>query len=165
MWQLGGRIMYENQYFGNPYFQSNAQRFPTGQYQAPMQQPIYQPQFQQNQPASQIVGRTVDSVEMIQANDVPMNAPYALFPKSDLSEIYLKSWNQNGTIQTVVFKPEMPKANDSISNSEVGLKSGNSELTEQIMRRLDELSAQIDEIGNSIPKTRTSKAKKDGDSE
>ena len=102
---------------------------------------------------------------MIQANDVPMNAPYALFPKSDLSEIYLKSWNQNGTIQTVVFKPEMPKANDSISNSEDGLKSGNSELTEQIMRRLDKLSSQIEEIGNSIPKTRTSKAKKDGDSE
>lgn len=156
--------MYENQYFGNPYFQSNAQRFPAGQYQAPVQQPIYQPQFQQNQTASQIVGRPVDSVEMIQANDVPMNAPYALFPKSDLSEIYLKSWNQNGTIQTIVFKPEMPKT-DSIPNSENGVKSGNSELTEQIMRRLDELSAQIDEIGNSIPKTRTSKAKKDGDSE
>ena len=69
------------------------------------------------------------------------------------------------TSQTVVFKPEMPKANDSISNSEDGLKSGNSELTEQIMRRLDELSSQIEEIGNSIPKTRTSKAKKDGDSE
>lgn len=69
--------MYENQLWGNPYFPTNAQRFPTNQYQSAFQQP----QFHQS--INQIVGRPVDGVEMIQASDVPMNAPYALFPKRD----------------------------------------------------------------------------------
>ena len=47
-------------------------------------------------------------------------------------------------------------------NSNVG---ANTNATEEIMRRLDELSNQIQEIGNSIPKPRTVKAKKEGDSE
>ena len=103
--------------------------------------------------------------ESIQASDVPMNMPYALFPKNDLSEIYLKSWNANGTIQTVVFKPMNNSMVNSMPNGENSNTGANTDATEEIMRRLDELSNQIQEIGNSIPKPRTVKAKKEGDSE
>ena len=103
--------MYENPYLENPYLQQNQQR-----YGNPYQQPVQQMQVQQSaynqmqqvpqqiqQP--QLIGHIVDGQKTIQASDVPMNAPYALFPKNDLSEIYLKSWTANGTIQTIVFKP------------------------------------------------------------
>lgn len=57
-----------------------------------------------------VMVKSVDNVNEIQANDVPMNYPYAIFPKRDLSEIYVKSWNTNGTIQTLVFAPKVEKA-------------------------------------------------------
>lgn len=100
--------MYENPYFGNPYLQQNQQRYGT-QYQQPVQQmQAQQPAYNQMQQVPQqiqqpqLIGHIVDSQETIQASDVPMNAPYALFPKNDLSEIYLKSWTANGTIQTML---------------------------------------------------------------
>lgn len=139
---------------GNPYMQN---RYYGQQYQ-PMQQPV-------QQATAQLVGRPVDTQESIQANDVPMNMPYALFPKNDLSEIYLKSWNANGTIQTVVFKPINNSMVNSMPNGENSNTGANTNATEEIMRRLDELSNQIQEIGNSIPKPRVAKTKKEGDSE
>lgn len=123
----------------------------------------YRPYYQQPVQQSQLFGRPVDRQESIQANDVPMNMPYALFPKTDLSEIYLKSWSPNGAIQTVVFKPEIPKPMNLPGIDEKSKENAYSEATEDIMRRLDELSAQIQEIGNSIPKTR--RTKKEGEQE
>lgn len=102
--------MYENPYMGNQYMQQ-IPRYNGMQYQQ-MQQPVYQNPVQQaptQQQAAvpQLIGRTVNSVDEITANDVPMNYPYAIFPKNDLSEVYLKSWTPNGTIQTIIFKPEI----------------------------------------------------------
>lgn len=153
--------MYENQYYGNPFLQQNQQRYAGNQFQMPVQQPVYQPPIQP-QP-SQIVGRMVDSADAIQANDVPMNMPYALFPKRDLTEIYLKSWNPNGTIQTVIFKPEVSNEENSVLNDGNGTKCIDSAISEQIMRRLDELSDQIQEIGNSVGKPATTSRRKEGD--
>ena len=102
--------MYENPYMGNQYMQQ-IPRYNGMQYQQ-MQQPVYQNPVQQaptqqQAAAPQLIGRTVNSVDEITANDVPMNYPYAIFPKNDLSEVYLKSWTPNGTIQTITFKPEI----------------------------------------------------------
>ena len=159
--------MYENPNVGNQYMQQ-IPRYNGMQYQQ-MQQPVYQNPVQpvQTQQAStpQLIGRTVNSVDEITANDVPMNYPYAIFPKNDLSEVYLKSWTPNGTIQTIVFKPEINPTPSNTNRQE----SANTKATEEIMRRFDELSDQIKEIGNSIPKpatkTRSVASKKDGESE
>ena len=68
----------------------------------------YQQSLQQ-QPMSQqiagINGRIVQAVENINANEVPMDGSMAFFPKQDMSEIYVKGWNANGTINTIVYKP------------------------------------------------------------
>ena len=49
-------------------------------------------------------GKVVDSIDAAKVSDVPFGG-YALFPKADLSEIYIKSWNNNGTTQISVYKP------------------------------------------------------------
>ena len=61
------------------------------------------------QPAPVINGKIVDSEEMVRATEVPMGG-YGVFPKADLSEIYLKIWNNNGTTGVVKYKPEENKA-------------------------------------------------------
>lgn len=171
--------MYENPYFGNPYLQQNQQRY-GNPYQQPVQQmqsqqqPVYNqmqqaPQVPQQIQQPQLIGHVVDGQETIQASDVPMNAPYALFPKNDLSEIYLKSWTANGTIQTIVFKPVQNQQTDNLPSTQSEMKIGLSDdATEAFMKRFDELGRKLDELENSMsnskPKTRST-VKKDGDGE
>lgn len=169
--------MYENPYLQNPYLQQRFYQQPQQyqqmqQLQQPTQQ-IQQPQFQAQQ-LPQLIGRPVNQVEEITANDVPMNAPYALFPKSDLSEIYLKSWTANGTIQTIAFKPvQMNQADNSLRNQSE-LKIGLTEdVTQALMSQFEELKNKIDRLEQSMSgssgtirtESKTSTVKKDGESE
>lgn len=169
--------MYENPYLQNPYLQQRFYQQPQQyqqmqQLQQPTQQ-IQQPQFQSQQ-LPQLIGRPVNQVEEITANDVPMNAPYALFPKSDLSEIYLKSWTANGTIQTIAFKPvQMNQADNSLRNQsefKIGLTE---DVTQALMSQFEELKNKIDRLEQSMSgssgtvrtKSKASTVKKDGESE
>ena len=75
--------MYENPYMGNQYIQQ-IPRYNGMQYQQ-MQQPVYQNPVQQaptqqQAAAPQLIGRTVNSVDEITANDVPMNYPSLALP-------------------------------------------------------------------------------------
>lgn len=64
---------------------------------------MYQPQ--QAQPAvAALQGKVVDSVDMVRVNEIPFGG-FGVFPKGDLSEIYVKSWNNNGTTQINTYKP------------------------------------------------------------
>lgn len=78
---------------------------PFQQYQPPIQQPMQQT-FQPSIPTQpNMAGRIVKAVEEIVPNEVPMNGNVGIFPLSDMSSIYVKGWNQDGTISTVVYKP------------------------------------------------------------
>ena len=55
----------------------------------------YNPQPQmavtpQQATANSVQGKLVDSIEVVKASEVPFGS-YGLFPKADLSEIYIKS--------------------------------------------------------------------------
>lgn len=57
------------------------------------------------QPVPNILnGKIVDSEDVVKATEVPIGG-YGIFPKADLSEIYIKSWNNNGTTSIITFKP------------------------------------------------------------
>lgn len=77
------------QYGYNPYFQQTRMQQP----QIEQVQPVNQ--LQQQMPRG-VNGRVVQSVEMITANDVPMDGSAAFFPMQDMSAIFAKSWNADG---------------------------------------------------------------------
>ena len=52
-------------------------------------------------------GKVVDSADVVKATEVPIGS-YGIFPKADLSEIYIKAWNNNGTTSITTFKPLKP---------------------------------------------------------
>lgn len=86
-------------YYNPNYYQS----YPYGNSQ-------YIPQYSQvpQQSISQgLNGKVVDSEDVVRATEVPIGG-YGIFPKADLSEIYVKSWNNNGTTSVFTFKPSMP---------------------------------------------------------
>ena len=71
-----------------------------------------------------ISGRMVDGLESISANDVPMQG-YSIFPKSDMSVIYAKSWQPNGTIKTITYKPyvEAPEPDAALAGADKTFES------------------------------------------
>lgn len=67
------------------------------------------PTYQQNPmpaPAPSLQGKVVDSEEMVKASEVTFGG-YGVFPKADLSAIYIKTWNNNGSTSIVTYKPEI----------------------------------------------------------
>ena len=94
-----------------------------------------------------INGRIVQAVENINANEVPMDGSVAFFPKQDLTEIYAKSWNADGTIRTLTFKPVLNDKTDVLSGDTEKLEFDLSEkATEGIMAKLNELSEKIEQL-------------------
>ena len=120
---------------------ANIQRF---QSQEQIQPQIQQPMPQQ---VAGINGRIVQAVENINANEVPMDGSMAFFPKQDLTEIYAKSWNADGTIRTLTFKPVLNDKTDILSGNTEKLEFDLSEkATEGIMAKLNELSEKIEQL-------------------
>jgi hypothetical protein len=152
------------QQYGNyaPYQQIQQQRF----------QPQEQYPAMQNQQAIGLNGRTVQVVENINANEVPMDGSMAFFPKQDLSEIYVKGWNADGTIKTIVYKPQIDNKSMQAVNNSLDTEKLKIDLSEQatagIMQRFDDLSAKIEQLENKVAlgtqrKTSQSQSKKESD--
>lgn len=137
-------------------------------YQQNLQQPLVPTSMsganQQAMP-QQIVGingRIVQAVENINANEVPMDGSVAFFPKQDLTEIYAKSWNADGTIRTLTFKPVLNDKTNILSGDTEKLEFDLSEkATEGIMAKLNELSEKIEQLSlgtqRKISRTQSSK--------
>lgn len=83
----------------------------------------YNNPYQNQAPAQQAMGlqgKIVDSAEMVKVTEVPFGG-FAVFPKGDMSEIYVKSWNSNGTTQIHTYRPvpieETPEAKQADTNA------------------------------------------------
>ena len=147
----------------NPYYlQQNQQGYP--QYYNPLAQVQnrtidYQQNmpntYQQNQIVQGINGKIIAEMSQITANDVPMDGSVAFFPKQDLSEVYAKSWNADGTIRTVTYKPVLDNELKNVPTDTEKLKCELSdEATEGIMSKFDEISDRIGQLEKSLQSQR-----------
>lgn len=87
--------MYNNY---NPYTQNRFQQ-PMPQFEP---QPITTPQFLK---PSGLQGKSVDSLEVVKATDVPFDGSVSYFPLTDGTAIVTKQLQNDGTSKIVVFKP------------------------------------------------------------
>lgn len=141
-------------------------------YQQSLQQPMQMNQQPIPQRIAGISGRMVQSAENINANEVPMDGNVAFFPKQDLSEIYVKGWNADGTIKTIVYKPQIDNKSVQAVNTPIDTEKLKIDLSEQatagIMQRFDDLSAKIEQLENKVAlgtqrKTTQSQSKRESD--
>lgn len=130
---MGGGSPYGSMYPGSQY--------PTFQQQP--QQMMYQ-QPPQQQPNAVLNGKIVDSEDIVKATEVPIGG-YGIFPKGDLSEIYVKSWNNNGTTNIITFKPVL-------ENAQV---NGNQQsMNDVLLQKIENLENKIDKVlnqSNALP--------------
>jgi hypothetical protein len=91
--------MYNNYGF-NPYYQQ--QRF-TNTEQQPMIT-TYQPPIQMTKPTT-LLGKAVESIDVVKATDIPLDGSISYFPLTDGSAIVSKQLQNDGTSKIVVYKP------------------------------------------------------------
>ncbi len=119
------------------------------QYMQPMgaqsqQYPSFASSMTSMQQQPSLSGRMVNSVEEVVPNEIPMNGSVAIFPMANMSSIYVKGWNPDGTISTVQYMPV--KAEDN-STPSVTLAD--------VMNSLDDIRQLIDEKVKEPKKTTT----------
>ena len=151
----------------NPYMDRMAQ---LQQYQQNLQQPIQQQAMSSTGQQMNIIGKIVDSIDVVKATDIPMDGNAYYFPKADGTEVYCKQWLQNGTTRILTFKPALDTEDNNVLNADEKLKIGLSdESTEVFMKRFDELENKISQfeqlLTKTSTKTSTSRTKKEADSE
>ena len=119
---------YPNYYMNNyPYNGNNSGQYipQTQTYAAPGQQ---LPQF--------LNGQVVDSADVVKATEVPIGG-YGIFPKADLSEIYIKSWNNNGTTSIITFTPIPPETQSEVKQDDTIM---------EILNKINNLEEKIDSL-------------------
>lgn len=116
-------------------------------------QPVNNRQYYQSSfmPSSQSIntslrGRTINTVDEITPQEVPMDGGCSIFPLADASAIYMKVWGPDGKILTYKFLPEK------IEPEETQTTQDNMTI---ILQRLD----RIEELINARPITRTKQQK------
>ena len=144
----------------NPYMDRMAQ---LQQYQHNLQQPMSQASMPGASQQMNVIGKIVDSIDVVRATDVPMDGNMYYFPKADGTEIFGKQWLPNGQTHILTFKPDLDIDPNNVSNADEKLKIGLSdEATEVFMKRFDDIEKRLDEF---IGKKTTNRTKKEAESE
>ena len=84
------------------YYQPNLYgNYPYNQYGQGQSAMMPQPQ---PQVYSTLQGKIVDNLETARVTDISFGW-YGVFPKADMSKVYVKTWTNNGTTNTITYKP------------------------------------------------------------
>lgn len=99
----------------------------------------YVSQYTQQPTISSLHGKIVDNMDIVKVTEVPFGG-FAIFPKGDMSEIYIKNWNNNGTTQITTYKPIVQEEEEQINNPINSI--------DLVLQRIDSLENKIDNIIN-----------------
>ena len=138
-------------YYPNNYYPSYPYGNMYSQYNQQQMQPMVQPPVTaqtQAAAAPQLQGKIVDSEEMVKATEVPFGG-YGIFPTADLSKVYIKTWNNNGTTQITSYQP--------VTVEKTTEEDKKVDTTSLILESINEIEAKID----CIVSTKSSADKKD----
>lgn len=151
---------YMNQMYGM-YGMNNNMQPQTPRYQ-PMDQQYNQytqPQQMYKQPIG-LQGKSVDSLDVVKAMDIPLDGSISYFPLTDGSAIITKQLQADGSSRTVVYKPtdnkepeQLPKYITDEQLDEAIKKIDNKDLKEEIKtmkRQIKEISNEIRDLSDDI---------------
>lgn len=114
-----------------------------------------------------VIGKIVDSLEMVKSTDIPMDGNLYYFPKADGTEIFGKQWLPNGQTRILNFKPVLESGSDnSLCDGEKTKFEPSDEFKRVFMERFDNLEKRINELMTKpMTKPTISRTKKESDAE
>lgn len=142
----------------NPYFQNNPYQQPMYNPMAPYQERLNQMQAQYNQQqmvqqnqAMSLNGEIVDSIDVVKAKNVDMSGQPTFYPKSDLSEVYVKRLMADGTSQIITYKAVQPEESKQVeTKSYVDVQTLNAMLGQMKSEILQSVGGGLSEIKQMI---------------
>ena len=124
-----------NYYPNNMYSNYGYNQYPQSQYQYQNYNNNASYNNQVAAPPATIPGKVVEGEEVVKVIEVPFGG-YSVFPKADLSEIYIKSWNNNGTTQVTSYKPVTNDKKEEVDTNAL------------LLEKMKEIESKIDNIIN-----------------
>lgn len=140
--------MYGNQFnpFNNPYY---------GQQPINRPQPVEMSIPQQNIPTmalnrqNGLLGKSVDSIDVVKAIDIPLDGSISYFPIADGSAIVTKQLQQDGTSRIIIYKPMQNKDTPkyvTIEDLEKKLENLDFEEVEDLKTELENMKKEMKEL-------------------
>lgn len=109
-------------------------------------------QISQNNQTFGLNGEIVDGIDVVKAKNVDMSGNVTFYPKSDMSEIYTKQLQPDGTSKITVYKAlAMDNSQEEIQNQTVTLDVMNGMLSQLKTDLLQEIGTEIERIKDIIP--------------
>lgn len=133
--------------YGNNLFNSYIQpqsypQYPQQQVYYPQQPQYYSQQVNNTSPSiSMLNGKIVDSEDMVRIQEIPLGG-YGIYPKADMSNIFLKTWNNDGTTKVISYVPVV----DSVLQDSTPDKSNYEDSLKEVYNAIERLEKKIDDI-------------------
>ena len=146
-----------NNYGYNPYYQP--QRFQN--VEQPNQQPMmttYQPPIQLTKPTT-LLGKAVESIDVVKATDIPLDGSISYFPLTDGSAIVSKQLQNDGTSKIVVYKPAKEEKKEEIQFAT--LDDLQEAIGEIDLSDIQDLKEEIKDIKKQLKELKPKKTKED----
>ena len=144
----------------NPYYYYNPQmkQYDSQQYgQFNNQQQTQQTQVQQQiyrQPTIGLQGKSVDSIDVVKAMDIPLDGSISYFPLTDGTAILTKQLQSDGTSKTIIYKPveNTNKSNNYVTTDilKEELKNVNSKDIKEIKEEIKTIKREIRDITDDL---------------
>ena len=163
-------VPYMNPYYfqNNPAFQQQQMYNPMAPYQERLNQMQMQAQYNQQPMAQQnqtmgLNGEIVDSIDVVKAKNVDMSGQPTFYPKSDLSEVYVKRLMADGTSQIVTYKAVQPEESKPVeTKSYVDVQTLNAMLGQMKSEILQSVGGGLSEIKQMITPSEQPKRQRGG---
>lgn len=138
----------------NPQMQRIDQQYP----QFTQQNPVTYPQNPQTypQPVTRLQGKTVDSIDVVKATEIPLDFSVSYFPLTDGSAIITKQLMQDGTSKMMIYKPiednqeiKTPKYLTENDIQDILKKTDNKEIVsdiKSIKKQIKDITDEIEEL-------------------
>lgn len=143
--------------YGNPYFAQQQQRFQQPMINQPTQPQPYIPTIQPINNPTSLLGKAVESVDVVKAMDIPFDGSISYFPLTDGSAIITKQLQTDGTSKMVVYKPVQENKKDAIQFAT--LDDIQDAINDLDLSDIQDLRDDIKEIKKQLKEFKTKKSK------
>lgn len=103
---------------------------------------FYQNSFPQQAPS--LLGKVVENIDAVKACEIPFGG-YGIYPKGDFSEIYIKTWNGDGTTRINKYQPVQITPEEEVDTNALLVEKINS-LEEKINSLIEHKQSTPEEI-------------------
>ena len=143
--------------YGNPYFAQQQQRFQQPIINQPTQPQPYIPTIQPINNPTSLLGKAVESVDVVKAMDIPFDGSISYFPLTDGSAIITKQLQTDGTSKMVVYKPVQEDKKDVVKFAT--LEDIENAINDLDLSDIQDIRDDIKEIKKQLKEFKTKKSK------